>query len=91
MASRSLWNYYRNEINDDPNENVNNRINNNKIITRRPFEYQTKLIWSTPNDNNTFNAEVVVQLIYLNNFGDLLIYHLLTVKQNLIYYGEKNV
>ena len=68
MASGSLWNYYRTEINDDPNENVNNRINNNKIITSRSFEYKTKLIWSTPNDNNTFDAEVVVQLIYLNNF-----------------------
>ena len=68
MASGSLWNYYRTEINDDPNENVNNRINNNKMITSRSFEYKTKLIWSTPNDNNTFDAEVVVQLIYLNNF-----------------------
>ena len=28
MASRSLWNYYRDEINDDSNENVNNRVHN---------------------------------------------------------------
>ena len=26
MISGSLWNYYRDEINDDANENVNNRI-----------------------------------------------------------------
>ena len=28
----SLWNYYRDEINDDANENDDNRINNNKTI-----------------------------------------------------------
>ena len=28
MALRSLWNYYRDEINDDSNENVNNRVHN---------------------------------------------------------------
>ena len=35
MISRSLWDYYRDEINDDANENndVNNKINNNKTIT----------------------------------------------------------
>ena len=35
MTSGILWNYYRDEINDDANENnaTNNRINNNKTIT----------------------------------------------------------
>ena len=34
MTSGSLWNYYRDEIKDDANENnaANNRINNNKTI-----------------------------------------------------------
>ena len=44
MALGSLWNYYRDEINDDGNENVNNRINNYKTITIKSFEYKTKLI-----------------------------------------------
>ena len=37
MTSGSLWNYYRDEINDDTNENngINNRINNNKTITSK--------------------------------------------------------
>ena len=34
MTSGSLWNYYRDKINDDENENNNNnnRLNNNKTI-----------------------------------------------------------
>ena len=40
MTSESLWNYYRDVVNDDENENDNannNRINNNKIITSQFF------------------------------------------------------
>ena len=35
MISESLWNYYRDKINDDANENnvANNAVNNNKITT----------------------------------------------------------
>ena len=58
MTSGSLWNYYRDEINDDSNENnaVNISINNNKTITSKYFEYKTKLIGSTPNNNNILDA-----------------------------------
>ena len=37
VTSGSLWNFYRDEINDDENENdnANNRINKNKIITSK--------------------------------------------------------
>ena len=39
MTSGSLWNYYRDEINDDANENDNNnRINNNKTTKKKSFE-----------------------------------------------------
>ena len=40
MASGSLWNYYRDKINDDANENdaANDRIKNNKTITSKYFE-----------------------------------------------------
>ena len=39
MASGSLWNYYRNEVNADANENdnANNKTNNNKTITSKSF------------------------------------------------------
>ena len=62
MTSESLWNYHRDEVNDNENENDNdnNKINNNKTITSKSFQYKTKLVGRTPNDNNTLNAEVVV-------------------------------
>ena len=39
MTSGSLWNHYRDEVNDDTNENNpdNNKINNNKTITSTFF------------------------------------------------------
>ena len=42
-TSGSLWNYYRDKVNDDANENnaANNKINNNKIIASKYFEYKT--------------------------------------------------
>ena len=45
MTSGSLWNYYRDEMKDDANENdnnINNRINNNKATKSKSFEYKTK-------------------------------------------------
>ena len=40
MTSGSLWNYYRVQINYSAIENNNgNRINNNKIIASKSFEY----------------------------------------------------
>ena len=40
MTSGRLWNYYRDEINDDANENVNSRINKNKKISSKSFHYK---------------------------------------------------
>ena len=68
MISGSLWNYYRNEINDDTNENVNNTVNNKKTIPSKSFEYKTKLIGSTPADDNILDTEVVISLKYLSSF-----------------------
>ena len=51
---------YKDEINDDANENSNNnRINNNKTITSKSFEYNKKLIGSTPNNKNTLDTEQI--------------------------------
>ena len=44
MASGSLWNYYRDEVNADANENNdagNYRVNNNKTTASNSFEYKT--------------------------------------------------
>ena len=61
-------------MNDDENENdnANNRINNSKTITSKYFEYKTKIIGSTPKNNNILDAEVVVPLKYLTNFWRFL-------------------
>ena len=61
MTSGSLKNYYRDKI------NVSNMRNDNKT-TSKCFEYKTKFIGSTPDDNNTLDTEVFVPLKYLSNF-----------------------
>ena len=55
MTSGSLWNYYRVKLNNDSNENndAGNKMNNNKAIAIKSFEYKTKIIGRTPDDNNT--------------------------------------
>ena len=68
-----MWKFCRDEVNDDDNENndVDYRINNNKKKTCKSFEYKTKLIESTPVDNNTLDREIVVPLKNLSNFWRL--------------------
>ena len=73
MASESLWNYYRDDVNDDANENNADscKINNNKTITSKSFEHKTKIKGSTSN-NNIIDSVAVVPLKYLNNFWRVL-------------------
>ena len=70
MTSCSLCNYYRDELNADANENydANNRINNNKITTRKSFEYKIKITGTTPDENDPLDTKVVVLLKNLSNF-----------------------
>ena len=70
MTSESLWNYYRDEVNYDAkeNDNANNKINNNKTIKSKSFEYKTKIIRSKANNNNISDEEVVIPLKFLSNF-----------------------
>ena len=65
MTSGNLCNYYGDAVNDsgDENNDANNfRINNNKTTTSKPFEYKTKLIGSTLNNDSRLDIEVVVPL-----------------------------
>ena len=51
MTSEILWNYYKDEVNDDVNENDdagNYMIKNSTGTTSKYFEYNTKIIGSTP-------------------------------------------
>ena len=69
MTSGCLWNYYKDEVNDDANENNANskRIINNNTVTSKYFEYKTNEI-GLLNNNNILGTEVVVPLKYLSNF-----------------------
>ena len=60
-----LWNFYRDEVNDDANENTadNYTTNNKKRTTSNSFEYKTKIIGSTLDDNYILHKEVVKILI----------------------------
>ena len=72
MTSGNFWHYYGDNKND-VNENDNaNRINNNKTMTSKSFEYKTKILGRTPDDNNSLDTEVVVPLKYLSNFWRFL-------------------
>ena len=68
MTSGSLWNYYRVEVNDDANDNASNRLNKNKTLISKSFEYKTKITGSMSNNNNILDAEVVVPVKYVINF-----------------------
>ena len=72
-TSGSLWNSYRNEVNDDENknDNANNRINNIKTKTNKSFGYKTKIIGGALADNNTLNEIVVAPLKYLSYFLEI--------------------
>ena len=55
-------------------------FNNNKKITNKSFEYKTKLIGNTPDDNNILDGEFVVPLKKLSNFWGSLDLHWLILK-----------
>ena len=53
-TSGSLWQYYKDEPNDEPNSEL--------------FKSKVKIIGRTPDDGNTKDVEIVVPLKYLSNF-----------------------
>ena len=63
LTSGSLWNYYSDEVNDSADVNENNfRIKDNKTTTSKSFEYKTKIIGSTSNNNNILDGKIVAPL-----------------------------
>ena len=85
MTSEGLWNYYRDEINDSAIENNDdvNKINNNKRITSKYFEYKTKIIERTRDNNNKLNAKFVVPLKYLCSYWRFFDLHLIDCELEL--------
>ena len=72
MTLGFFWNYYRDQISNFTNDVNNFRINNNKTKISTSFEYQTKLVQITADNNSRLNAETIVPLEYLNNFWRFL-------------------
>ena len=69
VTSGSLWNYYRDKLNDDPNEIVvNHRLHSNQTTTSKSFEYKTKIIGRAPANNDIWYTDFDVTLKWLNNF-----------------------
>ena len=68
-----MWNYYRDEGNDDENENdnVDNIINNNKTIKSKSFEYKTKIIGRIPADNNTLDVKNCCSIKIFDEFLEI--------------------
>ena len=54
-TSGSLWQYYK----DDPNDN---------LTDSESFKSKVKITGNTPNNGNTKDVEIIVQLKYLSNF-----------------------
>ena len=44
------------------NGDTGNKINNNKIITSKSFEYKTKLVETTPKNDNILDTKAVFPL-----------------------------
>ena len=59
MISEALWNYQRYDINNDTDQNndYNFRVNIGKTTRRKSFEYKTKIIGSTPENECRLKAE----------------------------------
>ena len=93
MTSENLWNYYRDDLNDDVNENNsagNDRINNSKTTTSKSFEYKTEITRKTA-ILDRLNTGVVVPLKYLSNFWRSLDLSLINCEIELACHTEKIV
>ena len=58
VTPESLWNYQRGEVKNDANENndANNKINSNKTIGSKSFEYKAKIIGRMSHSDNTLDT-----------------------------------
>ena len=68
MTSGSLWNYYKDKVNDDANESNgvgNYRISNNKTTTSKSFKNKTKIIGNTA-------ANINMPLVEIKDFNALI-------------------
>ena len=70
-TSGSLWQYYRDEINDN-------------LLDSKSFKSTIKVTGKTPNNDNEKDVEIMVPLMYLSNFWRTLELPLINCEVNLI-------
>ena len=94
----SLYNYYRDELSDDAD---NNNFNNIKVVNSNIFNYKNKIIGNTcnlnagddgydVNKNGTQEVELTISLKYLGNFWRALNIPLISCEVSLELKWNKN-
>ena len=82
----SLYNYYRDELSDDADDN---QLNNIKIVNSNTFKYKNKIIDNT-NNQGTKDIELDIPLKYLGNFWRALNIPLISCEVSLELKWDKN-
>ena len=94
----SLYNYYRDELSDDADDN---NFDNIKVVNSNTFKYKNKIIGNTynvnagaqgynVNKNGTQKVELAIPLKYLGNFWRALNIPLISCKVSLELKWDKN-
>ena len=94
----SLYNYYRDELSDDADDN---NFDNIKVINSNTFKYKNKITGNTynvdagtqgddVNKNGTQDVELAIQLKYLGNFWRALNIPLISCEVSLELKLDKN-
>ena len=94
----SLFNYYRDELTDDANTNVdvgqNGTVPNNNVISSEPFKFRNSIIGNTDAiadyNTGTKTVEIPVPLKYLGNFWRSLNMLLINCEGSLALTWDKN-
>ena len=82
----SLYNYYRDELSDDAD---NNQFNNIKVVNSNTFKYKNKII-DNRNNQGTKDIELAIPLKYLGNFWRALNIPLIICEVSLELKWDKN-
>ena len=81
-----LYNYYRDELSDDAD---NNQFNNIKVVNSNTFKYKNEIIDNT-NNAGTKDTELAILLKYLGNFWRALNIPLISCEVSLESKWDKN-
>ena len=81
-----MYNYYRDELSDDAD---NNQFNNIKVVNSNTFKYKNKIIDNT-NNAGTKDIELAIPLEYLGNFWRALNIPLISCEVSLELKWDKN-